>query len=291
MEQLVYINGEIISRDKAQIPVFDRGLLYGYGLFETMRSYNGHVFCLDRHIARLMNSAGVLGIREALEPQKLETGVLRTLKANGLDDARIRLTVTAGEGSRSIGMPVSGKLTIIITVEELVLPSPENYLEGLRTSIVSVRRNEQSPLCHMKTLGYLENMLAHAEAVENGSDEAIVLNMDGYVAECSASNICVIEAGKIITPPIEAGILPGVTRRIVIDLASSIGIKVAQEAVSVERLLNAEEVFITNSVIEIMPIGSVDGRTVGAGSRGKVTERIAEGYKKLTISNTRCPCL
>ncbi len=287
MEQLVYINGEIVSRDKAQIPVFDRGLLYGYGLFETMRSYNGHVFYLDRHIARLVNSAGVLGIREALEPQKLETGVLRTLKANGLDDARIRLTVTAGEGSRGLALPVSGKLTIIITVEELVLPSPEMYAKGLRTSVVSIRRNNRSPLCCMKTLGYLENLLAHAEAVDAGSDEAILLNVDGEVAECSASNIFIVEDGEIITPPIKAGILPGITRRVVIDLASSLGIKVAEEAVTVERLLNAEEVFITNSVIEIMPIASVDGRTVRAGSRGKVTERLAEEYKKLTISDTR----
>jgi branched-chain amino acid aminotransferase len=287
MEQLVYINGEIVSRDKAQIPVFDRGLLYGYGLFETMRSYNGHVFYLDRHIARLVNSAGVLGIREALEPQKLETGVLRTLKANGLDDARIRLTVTAGEGSRGLALPVSRKLTIIITVEELVLPSPEMYAKGLRTSVVSIRRNNRSPLCCMKTLGYLENLLAHAEAVDAGSDEAILLNVDEEVAECSASNIFIVEDGEIITPPIEAGILPGITRRVVIDLASSLGIKVAEEAVTVERLLNAEEVFITNSVIEIMPIASVDGRTVRAGSRGKVTERLAEEYKKLTISDTR----
>jgi branched-chain amino acid aminotransferase len=291
MEQLVYINGEIISRDKAQIPVFDRGLLYGYGLFETMRSYNGRVFGLDRHIVRLTNSAGVLGIREALEPQKLETGVLRTLKANGFDDARIRLTVTAGEGSRGIALPSSGKLTIIITVEELVLPSPEIYSKGLRTSVVGIRRNSESPMCHLKALGYLENLLAHAEAIDNGSDEAILLNCDGFVAECSASNLFVVEAGKIVTPPIEAGILPGITRGVVIELAPSLGIKVAQEAVSVKRLLNAEEVFITNSVIEIMPIASVDGRTVGAGSRGKVTERIAEGYKKLTITNTRCPCL
>ena len=291
MEQLVYINGEIISRDKVQIPVFDRGLLYGYGLFETMRSYNGHVFYLDRHIARLVNSAGVLGIREALEPQKLETGVLRTLKANGLDDARIRLTVTAGEGSRSIGMPVSGKLTIIITVEELVLPSPENYLEGLRTSIVSIRRNSASPMCHLKALGYLENMLAHAEAVDDGSDEAILLNGDGYVAECSASNLFIVETDKLITPPIEAGILPGITRRVIIELAAKLGIKLADEAVNVERLLNAEEVFITNSVIEIMPIAAIDGRTVGSGSRGRVTERLTEEYKKLTVSSTRWPCL
>ena len=287
MGQLVYINGEIVSRDKAQIPVFDRGLLYGYGLFETMRSYNGHVFCLDRHIARLMNSAGVLGIRESLEREKLETGVLRTLKANGLDDARVRLTVTAGEGSRGLTPPAAGKLYIIITVEDLVLPSPDVYSKGLCTSIVTIRRNSESPLCRMKTLGYLENMLAHAEAVNAGCDEAILLNDEGGVAECSASNIFVVEAGRIITSPIEAGILPGITRRVVIDLAPSLGVKVSQESFSVERLMNAEEAFITNSVIEIMPIAAIDGRPVGSGAQGKVTERLMEAYKKLAVSSIR----
>jgi branched-chain amino acid aminotransferase len=287
MEQMVYINGEILSRDKAQIPIFDRGLLYGYGLFETMRSYNGHVFCLDRHITRLVNSAGVLVIRESLEREKLETGVLRTLKANGLDDARVRLTVTAGEGSRGLIPPVAGKLNVIITVEDLVLPSPDVYSKGLCTSIVSIRRNSESPLCRMKTLGYLENMLAHAEAIAAGSDEAILLNCDGEVAECSASNIFIVEAGRVVTPPIDAGILLGITRSVVIELAAKLGIGLVQEAVSVERLLNVEEVFITNSVIEIMPVAAIDGRPVGSGSRGKVTERLTEEYKKLTISSTR----
>ena len=287
MERLVYINGEIVSWDKASVSVFDRGLLYGYGLFETMRSYNGRVFYLDRHVARLMNSAGVLGIRDALGPQKLETGVLRTLKANGLDDARIRLTVTAGEGGRSLSLPPSRSLTTIITVEELVLPSPEIYSKGLRTSVVGIRRNSKSPMCYLKTLGYLENMLTHAEAVAAGSDEAILLNDEGYVAECSASNIFIVEAGSVVTPPIEAGVLPGITRGVVIELAIKLGIKLEQEAVSVERLLSAEEVFITNSVIEIMPIAAVGERRVGAGSRGKLTERLMGEYNKLTRSYIR----
>jgi len=287
MERLVYINGEIVSWDKASVSVFDRGLLYGYGLFETMRSYNGRVFYLDRHVSRLMNSAGVLGIRDALGPQKLETGVLRTLKANGLDDARIRLTVTAGEGGRSLSLPPSRSLTTIITVEELVLPSPEIYSKGLRTSVVGIRRNSKSPMCYLKTLGYLENMLTHAEAVAAGSDEAILLNDEGYVAECSASNIFIVEAGSVVTPPIEAGVLPGITRGVVIELAIKLGIKLEQEAVSVERLLSAEEVFITNSVIEIMPIAAVGERRVGAGSRGKLTERLMGEYNKLTRSYIR----
>lgn len=287
MEQLVYINGEIVSRDKACISTFDRGLLYGYGLFETMRSYNGRVFCLDRHIARLVNSAGFLGIREALEPEKLEAAVLRTLKANGLDDARVRLTVTAGEGSRSISIPSTRNLTTIITVEELVLPSSETYAVGLRTSIAGIRRNNRSPLCRMKTLGYLENMLAHAEAVNAGCDEAILLNVDGFVAECSASNIFIVEAGGIVTPPIEDGALPGITRGVLIELAAKLGIKLAQESVSVERLTSAEEVFITNSVIEIMPIAAIDGRVVGSECRGKTTELLTGEYKKLTGAHIR----
>jgi len=287
MEQLVYINGEIVSRDKAQILASDRGLLYGYGLFETMRSYKGRVFCLDRHLSRLVNSAGVLGIRESLEREKLELGVYRTLKANGLDDARIRLTVTAGEGSRGISLPTFGQLNTIITVEELALPSPDVYEKGLRTSIVDIRRNSKSLVCYLKTLGYLENMLAHAEAVNDGSDESILLNVDGYVAECSASNIFIVETGGIVTPPVNAGVLPGITRGVVIEMAPKIGIKLAQEAVSVERLLKAEEVFITNSVIEIMPVASIDGRPVGSGFRGKVTERLMAEYGKLTVSGIR----
>lgn len=287
MEQLVYINGELVSRDKARISAFDRGFLYGYGLFETMRSYSGRVLRLDRHIARLSDSAAVLGIREALEPEKLEGGVLMTLKANGLDNARIRLTVTAGEGSRNIALPSAGNLTTIITVEDLILPSPETYAKGLHASIVDIRRNNKSPVCRMKTLGCLENMLAHEEAVGAGYDQAILLNTDGNVAECSSSNIFIVEAGVIVTPPIEDGALPGITRGVVIELAAKLGIGLVQEAVSVERLTKAEEVFITNSIIEIMPVSAIDGRPVDSGGRGKVTERLTEEYRKLTSSLAR----
>jgi branched-chain amino acid aminotransferase len=287
MEQVVYINGELVSREKARISAFDRGFLYGYGLFETMRSYSGRVFCLDRHIARLADSAAFLGIKEALEPEKLEVGVLTTLKANGLEDARIRLTVTAGEGSRGIALPSTGNLTTIITVEALSLPSVEKYSKGLRTSIASIRRNNKSPLCRMKTLGYMENMLAHTEAVGAGCDEAILLNTDGCVAECGASNILIVESGRVVTPPVDAGILPGITRGIVIDLAAKLDIELMQESIGVERLKKAQEVFITNSVIEIMPVASIEGREVGMGCRGKITELLTAEYRKLTWSSIR----
>lgn len=287
MGQLVYINGKIVARDRAVVPALDRGLLYGYGLFETMRSYGGRVFCLDRHLDRLMKSAKTLGIADAIDIAALEAGIADTLKANSLADARIRLTVTAGEGERALGMPASGKLTTIIVVEELAQPSRDAQSKGLRASIVSIRRNSKSPLCRMKTLGYLENMLAREEAVKAGSDEAVLLNEAGFVAECSASNIFIVERGKLVAPPIDAGILEGVTRGVVIELARGLDISVAEENVSVDWLLGAEEVFITNSIIEIAPVTSIDGKIVGSGMPVKTTDRLMKAYRKLALSGVR----
>lgn len=287
MGQLVYINGKMVARDKAVVPALDRGLLYGYGLFETMRSYGGRVFCRDRHLERLIKSAEALGIGDAIDIAVLETGIADTLKANRLADARIRLTVTAGEGERVLGMSESGKLTIMIVAEELPQPSRDVQSKGLRASIVSIRRNSKSPLCHMKTLGYLENMLAREEAVKAESDEAILLNENGLVAECSAGNIFIVAGDKLVTPPVGAGILEGITRGVVIELAQELDLSVADENVSVDRLLGVEEVFITNSIIEIVPVTSIDGKIVGAGVSGKVTAKLATAYRNLALSGVR----
>ena len=287
MEHLVYINGKIVASERAVVPALDRGLLYGYGLFETMRSYGGRVFCLDRHLARLMRSAKALGIADALDVAALEAGIADTLKANCLADARVRLTVTAGEGERGISPPSSGELTTIIIAEELASPTADTQSKGLRASIVSIRRNSESPLCYMKSLGYLDNLLARAEAVGSGGDEAILLNEDGFVAECSASNIFIVERGRLVTPPIGAGILEGVTRGVAIELACGQDILVAEENISVDRLLGADEVFITNSIIELAPVTSIDGKLVGAGVQRKTTERLAGAYRKLALAGLR----
>ncbi len=287
MGQLVYINGKIVARDRAVVPALDRGLLYSYGLFETMRSYSGRVFCLDRHLARLMRSAKTLGIADGLDVVGLEAGIADTLKANRLTDARIRLTVTAGEGERMMGMPAAGKLTTIIVAEELAQPSRDVQAKGLRASIVSIRRNSKSPLCRMKTLGYMENMLAREEAVKAGSDEAVLLNEERLVAECSASNIFIVEGVKLVTPPIGAGILEGVTRGVVIELAHGFDISAAEENVTVDRLLGADEAFITNSIIELAPVSSIDGKLVGAGRSGAITANLANAYRNLALSGVR----
>ena len=287
MGHLVYINGKMVSRDLALVSALDRGLLYGYGLFETMRSYNGRVFCLDRHLDRLTKSAKALGIADALDVAALEAGIADTLKENRLNAARIRLTVTAGEGERALGLSASGRLTTIIVAEELVQSPLDVQSKGLRASIVSIRRNSKSPLCRMKTLGYLENLLARGEAVKAGSDEAILLNEDGLVAECSASNIFIVEHDRLVTPPVEVGILEGVTRGVVIELVHGIGIAAVEENVTVDRLLGAEEVFITNSIIELAPVVSIDGKLVGAGISGTTTDRLVKSYRKLVLSGVR----
>ncbi|MEA1959010.1 MAG: aminotransferase class IV, partial [Chloroflexota bacterium] len=285
--RLVYINDKIVNRDKAAVSAFDRGLLYGYGLFETMRSYGGAVFRLDRHLNRLTRSAEAIGLAPALDVPQLAFAVAQTLDANGIADARIRLTVTAGQGGRALSLPASGPLTVMIAVEELALPSPDVYSKGLSACIVSIRRNSGSPLSRMKTIGFMDNILARDEASRKGADEAILLNERGRVVECSTSNIFIVESGGLVTPPLDSGILSGVTREAVIELASQIGIEVKEETVAIERLLLADEVFITNSIIELMPVVSIDGRAVGAGGPGEMTRRLMSAYRELAVAGLR----
>jgi len=282
MTEQVYINGELVERSEARVSVFDRGLLYGYGLFETMRSYDGQVFRLDRHLSRLARSADMLGIGEALDVSELGRAVYDTISANELSDARIRLTVTAGEGERSLSLPASGSLTTMIVAEELVLPLPQAYQNGISAAIVGAARNSQSPLSGVKSIGYLESLLVRSQAADAGAEEAVMLNERGLVAECSASNIFIVASGRLLTPSAESGILPGITRGIVIELASSMGIEASEGDVAVADLLNADEAFITNSVIEILPLVELDGRPIGRGKPGEVTAGLSKAYKELT---------
>ena len=287
MEVLIYINGALVPRRKAGISPFDRGILYGYGLFETMRSYGGRVFSLDRHLARLMHSADKIGLATSLDPAALRQAIHKTLEANKLMDARIRLTVTAGEGERGLAPPTSGMLTIIVVAEELVLPPPQAYEDGISAAVVSVRRNSQSPLSGIKSIGYLDNLLAHSEAVAAGAEEAILLNEQGFVAECSTSNIFLVVEGRLFTPSAESGILPGITREVVLELAQGLGITAVAGEIPLAHLLRADEAFLTNSVVEVMPIAKVDGKPIGTGKPGDVTKRLMAAYRELVHQQGR----
>ena len=279
MEEFVYLNGALVPREKATVSPFDRGFLYGYGLFETMRSYGGCVFRLDRHLARLMHSARFL-LAAALDPDELRQAIYKTLEANNLSDARIRLTISAGEGERSLEPPKEGMPPIIVVAERLAL-HPQLYLKGVRAAIVRLRRNSLSPLCGIKSTNYLDNLIAHSEAVALGADEAILLNERGFVAECSTSNIFLVVAGKLLTPSEESGILPGITREAVLELARATGVEVVEGEIPVEDLRRADEVFLTTSVREIVPIVSVDGSLIASGKPGEVTKILLAAYREL----------
>lgn len=287
MKGIIYINGAMVPREEARISPFDRGFLYGYGLFETMRSYGGRVFRLDRHLARLMRSAERLGIASLLDPAVLERAVQKTLEVNRLHDARIRLSVSAGEGERGLALPESGTLTIVVVAERLVLPPPQVYEKGVSAAIVSVRRNSQSPLSGIKSIAYMDSLLAHSEAVAQGADEAILLNERGLVAECSTSNIFLVVGGRLLTPSAESGILPGITREVVLELADGLGLATAVGEIQLADLLDADEAFLTSSIRELVPITEVDGRPIGSGKPGEVTGRLISAYREQVLRQCR----
>ena len=283
MKELIYINGALVPRAEARISPLDRGILYGYGLFETMRSYGGHVFSLDRHLVRLMHSAGKIGIDAGLDHVVLRQAIYKTLEANERPDARIRLTVLAGEGERGLTLPTPGTLTIIIVAEELVLPPPRAYKEGICAVVVSTRRNSRSLLSGIKSINYLDSLVAQSEAIAAGADQAILLNERGFVAECSTSNIFLVVAEKLLTPSVESGILPGVTRELVLELARGLGVAARVGEIPLNHLLGADEAFMTNSLIEVMPITAVDGKPLGSGKVGEITEKLMTAYGELVL--------
>ncbi len=281
MGDIIYINGELVPRRDARISVFDRGYLYGYGLFETMRSYDGCVFALDRHLDRLMRSARKLALDAALDSIELERGIYRTMEANALSNSRIRLTVTAGDGERSVSPPVSGVLTTIIVAEKLIVPPPAAYEKGLRAVVADTRRNSRSALSGMKSTAYMDSLIARHEAAAAGADDAILLNERGLVAECSTSNIFIVSGGRLLTPPVDCGILPGITREIMLELAGKLEIPAVEIEIRLDDLYKADEAFITNSIIEIIPIVAVDGRAIGSGGPGDITARLLYAYRQV----------
>ena len=279
MTELVYLNGSLVARDDARIAVLDYGFLYGFGLFETMRAYGGHVFRLDRHIDRLLRSAERLGI--VVEGEALESAVTETIRANGLGDTRIRLTVSIGEGGVAPDPTTCGEPTVLVVAGNYQPFSEEVYQKGFSAVVSSIRRNSQSPLSGMKTLNFLESMLARQEARSAGADEALLLNEKGLLTEVSMSNVFLVSDGSLRTPGMESGVLPGITREAVLELAGGLGMDVVECDITMGDLIGADEVFLTNSVMEIMPLTGVEGKPVGNGKPGPVTQKLMAGYGEM----------
>jgi len=286
MKEIIYLNGDLIPRSQAKLSPFDHGLLYGYGLFETMRSYNGYIFRLDRHLARLQHAAGMLDIAHKLTAFDLKKACHDLLKANNLTEARIRLTITAGEGDMIPDPDTCNDITVFIAAQKFVPPPPETYRRGYSAILSSYRRNSQSSLSKLKSTSYLENFLARQEARTAGANEAVLLNEKDFVVEGSSTNIFLVIGEMLITPSLDSGVLPGITRQTALELAQTIGIIPLVRQVELDELLKADEAFLTNSTIEIMPLTLLDDKPIDSGKPGPLTQRLMSDYKKLVASET-----
>jgi branched-subunit amino acid aminotransferase/4-amino-4-deoxychorismate lyase len=290
MEQLVYLNGHLLPRGQALISPFDHGFLYGFGLFETMRSYSGHIFRLGRHLDRLAHSAEQLGL--PLTSLDLEAACYDTLRANGLLNARIRLAVSMGEGEGTPDAPEEPRPTVFIAAAAYTPPSPDRYENGFNALISTVRQNSQSPLSRLKSANYLTSLLARREATAAGMDEALLLNERGFLCEGSTSNLFLAKGGSLVTPSLDSGCLPGVTRQAVLELTTAIGISCEERCTAPGELRGADEGFLTNSLLEVMPLREVDRSPVGGaggvnpGSR-RMTRKLMAAYAELVATETK----
>ena len=281
----VNINGDLVDKSAAKISVYDHGLLYGDGVFEGIRVYSGKVFRLHEHVERLYESASHLLLDIPWPRDRIIAEVLRTVEANKKIDGYIRLIVTRGEGKLGLDPDKCGTPQVIIIVDDLSLYPPKMYDEGMEvitSSIIRSHPNTISP--RVKSLNYLNNILAKIEATRAGVPEAIMLNHLGEVAECTADNLFLVKHGLLRTPPISAGILEGVTRNTVIDLAEASGVTVQEMALTRHDVYTADELFLTGTGAEIISVVKVDGRVIGNGKPGPISKNLRERYQVLVRS-------
>jgi len=285
---VIYVNGGFYPREKAVVSVFDHGYLYGDGIYETLRTYGGRVFKLKEHSERLARSAGKIHLRLPFDEAGLAAAVHQTLERNGLAvpdrDAYIRVTVSRGPGELGLDPELCPEPTAVIIAKEFGGYPPEMFERGIGVSVAKTRRNPPGSLDPaIKSTNFLNNILAKIEAKSAGAYEAIMLNQDGYVAEGTISNVFMVSGGKLLTPPEDAGILMGVTRGFVIGLAKGLGIPVKEELITPDGLAAADEVFITNTTMEVMPVTAIDGVKVGTGRVGDTVKRFRAAYTEEVI--------
>ena len=278
----IYIDGRFYPREEAKISVFDHGLLYGDGVFEGIRMYNGRIFRLDEHLDRLYDSARTIDLCPPLTKKEMEQAIIETVRKNHLKDAYIRPIITRGIGDLGLCPTKCPKPTVIIIATEWGAMYGDLYEKGLKATTVSVRRN---PACalppNVKSLNYLNNILAKIEANCKGGDEAIMFDMQGHVSEGSGDNIFVVKNGIIYTPP-TLNNLRGITRMVVLEIAKSMGISVVETNLGYFDLYTADEIFVTGTAAEVAPIVYVDGRNVGTGKPGPITRQLMAGFHTVT---------
>ena len=279
----IFIDGKYYAEKDAKVSVFDHGLLYGDGIFEGIRIYHGRVFKLKEHIDRLFCSAKAILLKMPMSHAELIAATVETCRKNKLRDGYIRLVVTRGVGNLGLNPNKCKVASVIIIATKIQLYPEEYYKNGLVIITVPTTRNLHNAVNPaIKSLNYLNNILAKIEANNAGCEEAIMLNADGFVAECTADNIFIVKNGELLTPPLSAGPLYGITRGTVMDLARESGIKVSEPLLTRYDLFNADECFLTGTGAEIVPVVKIDGRVIGNGKPGKVTRRLEDRYHALT---------
>jgi branched-chain amino acid aminotransferase len=286
----VFVNGKIGDGATASVPVFDHGFLYGEGVYETLRTYHRVPFLFDRHVHRLHHSAELMALPVPFDDATLLGHIRDTMNAHsgGLDEAYIRVLLTRGVGELSYSLDATPAPTLVIIVKPFVPPPARTFTDGIRLSLVSVRRNHPHALNPMiKSNNLLNNALAMQEAMRAGADEALMRNQDGDLVECSQSNFFVVKNGEALTPPLSAGLLPGITREFVMEMAGALGVPAREARLTPEDLASADEAFITGTTREVTPVVQVDDLRIGPGKPGPHTTRLLAEFRQRADALTR----
>ena len=281
----IYIDGKFYDRESAKVSVFDHGLLYGDGVFEGIRIYGGNVYRLDEHLERLENSAKAIMLAVPLARPAMSEAVCETCRRNKLTDGYIRLVITRGAGDLGLAPWLCEKPTLFIIASKISLYPQEYYDNGLSIVTVATRRISQDMLpSTVKSLNYLNNILAKIEAKQAGALEAIMLNDQGFVAECTGDNIFIVHKGEILTPAASQGALKGITRDTIFDIAKEIGVPIREVDLTRYDVWNADECFLTGTGAEVIPVVKLDGREIGTSKPGPITQRVLESFRRRVLT-------
>jgi branched-chain amino acid aminotransferase len=287
MAATVSVNGRISSERDAVISVFDHGFLYGEGIYETMRTYHGRLFLYDRHMRRLRNSARMIELPVPFSDQQLAQQIHDTTKAASLaGEAYVRVLVTRGIGELTYDPQATPVPSVVIIVKPHVDPTAETYDKGVRAVICDIVRNHPNTVNPMiKSNNLLNSALAMQEALKRGAFEGIMRNYKGELTECTTSNLFIVRGGAAVTPPLAAGLLPGITREFIFDVGKEIGVPIVEETLRDEDLFSADEAFLTSTTRELVPIVTVDDRSIGSGTPGPVTKKLLDGFRKRALAD------
>ncbi len=285
-QRQVWFNGKLVGADQAAVSVFDHGLLYGDGVFEGIRAYNGRILKLRTHLERLAESAKSIHLNLAYSIDDLDAAVRQTVAANGLVDAYIRLCITRGVGTLGLNPYLCRGATTFIIADTIQLYPRERYEQGLEIITAATARNHAAALSpRIKSMNYLNNILAKIEAIQAGCIEALMLNPQGFVAECTGDNVFLVRHGALITPPLHAGILEGVTRNLVMDLARNQGLTVREMDLTRHDVYVADECFLTGTAAEVIPVTHIDARPIGNGAPGAITQQLMTAFRDLVAAD------